>query len=265
MAIEFNCPTNPSPTPIPIPAPVPSSTIAVPPLLSCISLVDRLLSSFSSTFTPPSPAISSPITLVDVLTYAHPLCPDSPSPATLCTMSSHLHDPRLAVPVGSHLDINSRLWALYHINLQNQCLGNILMLTATEESVTQCLSLIHSIQRQIDKNLALTMFQLGMPEFLEDIDRYLRELQAIPTCTDMPYPSPSPLSPDAEQALHRMELIYEISTRGTLDGEFTYAPLCADHPRYRETCYQCHCLGHLWANCPYYECPHCLQFSPGHS
>ena len=59
--------------------------------------------------------------------------------------------------------------------------------------------------------------------------------------------------------------MYEISTRGTLDSEFTNAPLHADHPRYWETCYQCHCLGHLQANCPYYECPHCLQFSPGHS
>ena len=104
-----------------------------------------------------------------------------------------------------------------------------------------------------------------MPEFLEDIDRYLGELRAIPTHTDTPYPSPSPLSPDAEQALHRTELMYEISTRGTLDGKFTNASLCADHPHYQETCYQCHYLGHLWANCPYYKCPHCLQFSPGHS
>ena len=104
-----------------------------------------------------------------------------------------------------------------------------------------------------------------MPEFLEDVDRYLRELQAISTHMDTPYPSPSPLSPDAEQALHRTELMYEISTRGTLNSEFTDIPLHTDHPHYWETCYQCHCLGHLQANYPYYECPHYLQFSPGHS
>ena len=136
MAIKFNCPTNPSPTPIPIPAPIPSSMIAVPTLLSRIHLVDRLSLSFSSIFAPPSPTIFSPITSVDVPAYAHPLRPDSPSPTTLCTMSSHLHDPHLAVPVGSHLDINSPLWALYHVNLQNQRLGNLLVLAATEESVT---------------------------------------------------------------------------------------------------------------------------------
>ena len=136
MAIEFNHPTNPSPAPIPIPAPVPSSMIAVPTLLSHIPLVDRLSSSFSSTFAPPSPAISGPITLVDIPTYAHLLRSDSPSSTTLHTMSFHLRDPRLAVPVGSHLDINSPLWALYCVNLQNQCLGNLLALTATEESIT---------------------------------------------------------------------------------------------------------------------------------
>ena len=239
--------------------------IAIPTLLSHIPLVDRLSSSFSSTFALPSPAISGPITLVDIPTYAHPLCPDSPSPATLYTMFFHLCNPCLAVPVGSHLDINSPLWALYCVNLQNQCLGNLLALTTTEESIARRLSLICSIQRQIDENLTLTMFQLGMPEFLEDIDRYLRELQAIPIHTDTSYPPPSPLSPDAKRALCRTELMYEISTRGTLDGEFTNAPLRADHPHYRETCYQCHCLGHLRANCPYYKCPHYLQFSPGHS
>ena len=59
--------------------------------------------------------------------------------------------------------------------------------------------------------------------------------------------------------------MYKISTQGTLDDEFTLAPLQSDHPHYRETCFECHCLGHLRANCPYYECSHCLNFSPGHS
>ena len=59
--------------------------------------------------------------------------------------------------------------------------------------------------------------------------------------------------------------MYEISTQGTLDNEFTLAPLQSDYPHYRETCFRCHCLGHLQANCPYYKCPHCINFSPGHS
>ena len=176
MAIKFNCPTNPLPAPIPIPAPVPSHTTEIPTLLSRIPLVDRLSSLFTSTFTPLDPTSTGPILSINVPLYAHPLRPDSPPPATINTMSSHLCDPHLAVPLGSYLDANSPLWALYRANLQNQCLGNLLALAATEESVTHCLSLIHSIQQQTDENLALTMFQLGMPELLEDIDRYLREL-----------------------------------------------------------------------------------------
>ena len=265
MAIEFNHPTNPSPAPVPIPAPVPSHTIEIPTLLSRIPLVDRLSSLFTSTFTPLDPTSTGPILSVNIPLYAHPLRPDSLPPTTINTMSSHLRDPCLAVPVGSYLDANSPLWALYHANLQNQCLGNLLTLAATEESITHCLSLIHSIQCQTNENLVLTMFQLGMPELLEDIDRYLRELRGTPICNDTPYSSPSPLSSATERTLRRTELMYEISTRGTLDGEFTNASLRSDHPHYQETCYQYHCLGHLRANCPYYECPHCLQFNPGHS
>ena len=99
MAIEFNCPTNPLPTPVSIPAPVPSHTIEIPTLLSHIPLVDRLSSLFTSTFTPLNPTFTGPILSVDVPLYAHPLHPDSPLPATINTMSSHLRDPRLAVPM----------------------------------------------------------------------------------------------------------------------------------------------------------------------
>ena len=76
------------------------------------------------------------------------------------------------------------------------------------------------------------MFQLGMPELLEDIDRYLRELRGTPIRNNTPSPSPSPLSSDVKHTLRRTELMYEISTRGILDGKFTDVPLCSDHPRY---------------------------------
>ena len=146
MAIEFNHPTNPSPTPVPIPAPVPFHTIEIPTLLSRIPLVDRLSSSFTSTFTPLNPTSTGPILSVDVPLYAHPLRPDSPPLTTIHTMSSCLRDPRLAIPLGSYLDTNSPLWALYCANLQNQRLGNLLTLATTEKSITRCLSLICSIQ-----------------------------------------------------------------------------------------------------------------------
>ena len=126
--------------------------------------------------------------------------------------------------------------------------------------------MIQSIHHQIEENLTIAFAQLGMPELVTNIDWYLRELREIPIPPRQPtsYPSPSPLSLEAEWALHRIELIYEISTQGTLDGKFTLTPLQSDHPRYRETYFKYHCLGHLRANYSYYKCPHCLNFSPGH-
>ena len=106
-----------------------------------------------------------------------------------------------------------------------------------------------------------------MLEFITYVDQYLCKLGEIfiPPRWPTLYPSPSPLSKEAEKALHRTELMYEISTCGTLDGEFTLAPLYSDHPHYRETCFKCHCHGHLQANCSYYEYSHYLCFNPGHS
>ena len=105
-----------------------------------------------------------------------------------------------------------------------------------------------------------------MLELVTNIDCYLWELRkiSIPPRWPTPYPSQSPLSQEAEWVLCRTELMYEISTYGILDGKFTLTPLQSDHPCYRETCFECHCLGHLQATCPYYEYPHCLCFSPGH-
>ena len=127
--------------------------------------------------------------------------------------------------------------------------------------------MIQFIHHQIEENLTIAFAQLGMPELVTDIDYYLRELGEIPVPPrwPTPYPSPPLLSQEAEWILRRTKLMYEISTQETLDGEFTLTSLQSDHPHYRETCFECHCLGHLWANCPYYKCPHYLNFSPDHS
>ena len=263
MAIKFNHSTTPSSAPIPIPAPIPTSTtLAIPSLLSHITLANRI-SSFLLVL--PGLTTTGFIMLMDVSLYAHHLCTDSPSPEELHNMTACLYDLHLAIPLDSYLNVNSLLWTLY-ANLQNQHLGNLLTLTITKQSITCHISMIWSIHHQIEENLAIAFTQLGMPELVTDIDCYLRELGEIPIPPRQPtsYPSPFPLSQDTEQALRRIKLMYEISTQGTLDSEFTFIPLQSNHPHYRKTCFKCHCLGYLWANCPYYECPHYLSFSPGY-
>ena len=177
MAIKFNHSTTPSSAPIPIPAPIPTSTtIAVPSLLSQISLVDRI-----SSFPLVTPTTTSPIMLVDIPLYTYHLCTDSPIPEELCNMTTCLCDPCLAIPLNSYLNVDFLLWTLYQANLQNQCLGNLLALTATKQSITHQISMIWSIHHQIKENLTIAFAQLGMPELVTDVDQYLRELGEIPT------------------------------------------------------------------------------------
>ena len=101
-----------------------------------------------------------------------------------------------------------------------------------------------------------------MPEFLDDVDRYLRELSqhhahpnlirpvhfAPSVITTNVYQTPSasssPLLPDKLMVVQRAELAHEVQTQGTIHREFVDAPLSRSHPRYNETCFECHCLGH---------------------
>ena len=212
MAIEFNHSTTPSPAPILIPAPIPiSTTLAIPSLLSYIPLANRI-SSFPLVL--PGPTTTGSMLSIDIPLYAHHLCTNSSSPEELHNMTTHLHDPYLTISLNSYLDINSPLWALYQANLQNQCLGNLLTLAATKQSITHCISMIQSIHHQIKENLTIAFAQLGMPKLVTNIDHYLRELGEItvPLRRPIPYLSPSLLPQEAEQALRRTELIYEIST-----------------------------------------------------
>ena len=164
MAIEFNHSTTPSPTPIPIPAPVSTSTtLAIPSLLSHIPLANRI-SSFPLVL--PGLTTTGSIMSVNIPLYTHHLYTDSPSPKELYNMTAHLHDPHLTIPLDSYLNIDSLLWALYWANLQNQCLGNLLALAATKQSITHCISMIWSIHHQIEENLTIIFTQLGMPKLV---------------------------------------------------------------------------------------------------
>ena len=117
------------------------------------------------------------------------------------------------------------------------------------------------------------MYQLGMLEFLEDIDRYMLELSrrnspdssssfvtALSTRTTPSSnisASSSPLVSDEERVLKRVESWWT--------GGNTQVPLPPTHPRYHQACHSCHRLGHYRNQCPVYQCHSCLRWAPGHN
>ena len=119
----------------------------------------------------------------------------------------------------------------------------------------------------------MAMYQLGMLEFLEDIDRYMLELSrrnspnssssfvtTLSTCTlssSNISASSSPLVSDKECVLQRVKSWWT--------GGNTQVPLPSTHPRYHQACHSCHRLGHYRNQCPVYQCPSCTRWAPGHN
>ena len=109
------------------------------------------------------------------------------------------------------------------------------------------------------------MHQLGMTDFVVDLNRYLKELASTQNLikeattaskNSTPSASSSPLTKEEEIALERTDIWWTSSNHD--------ASLSCDHPRYNETCFQCRKLGHIHVNCSLYKCPTCFKWSPGH-
>ena len=74
----------------------------------------------------------------------------------------------------------------------------------------------------------------------------------------------SPLTAAIELAIQNAELNHEVLTAGTIHGVLVDGPLHQNHPRYSETCFECHHLGHIRISCQWYVCPICKVNRPGH-
>ena len=106
------------------------------------------------------------------------------------------------------------------------------------------------------------MYQLGMLEFLDDLDRFLRE-NAVATGTPRPLVGNFPHSPTSRPSASSS--IIDEDERRTLDlaeiqcdRALGHLPLPPSHPDYSKACYQCHRLTHLCKDCAVYQCPTCL-------
>ena len=135
---------------------------------------------------PPSPAPDSfpPVSLATVATpihsviiplYAHMLRDDFSNACDIKKLSKYLCSPAFALSIDSFLDIGSPLYALRHAYPKNSHLH--LMSTNLSPSPQQTLlsRLVREVYLEVKGSLVMAMYQLGMLEFLEDIDRYMLE------------------------------------------------------------------------------------------
>ena len=121
------------------------------------------------------------------------------------------------------------------------------------------------VQTRLQAELISVMHQLGMTDFVVDLDRYLKELTstqnlikeaAAASKNSTPSTSSSPLTKEEEIALERTDIWWTGSNHD--------ASLPHNHPHYNETCFHCRKLSHIRVHCPLYQCPTCFRWSPSH-
>ena len=206
----------------------------------------------------------SPIVSVDVPIYAHRLCEGTLGEPERDALHSLLYSPHIHRILESHLDDNSPLWSATRIYIQVQQLHTLLDLASSPSSIGRCCNTLRAIQQTIQEDLFSLFHQFHMPEFVADVERYSAELTMATNPQVIPSASSSPLTAAIELAIQNAELNHEVLTAGTIHGVQVDGPLHQNHPRYSETCFECHHLGHIRVNCQWYVCPICKVNHPGH-
>ena len=218
---------------------------------------------------PLEPASHSPVNPTSILSVDIPLTAHRLREGTLDShardiLHSHLYTPHLHRAFEFHLEPNSPLWSVTCMCLQNQHLKAILDLASSPSSIGRRCNTLRTIQHKIEEDLFSTFYQMQMPEFADDPERYTKELTASTNPQPLPSTSSSPIPPEIELTLQRAELRHEVDTTGTIHGIPVDAPLSRNHPCYHETCFECHHLGHIRIHCRWYVCPICKTNRPGH-
>ena len=156
------------------------------------------------------------------------------------------------------MDMGLLLYALYKAFLQCHHLATLISANTANAHHVLCKQILHSIHEELEGDLFLAMYQLGMPIFTNNVEWYCRELSDVsPTLTlNIPTASSSPLSNEELQAME--------CSKAHWTGNFRQTPLSPEHPHYNEVCFHCHHLGHIRINCQIYTCPTCLHNAPDH-
>ena len=204
-----------TPTPYPIAAFTPPLEDDLPP------------TSLAST---PSEDLHPGILSVDVPTYAHRLR-ELPTQLDLDLMLDRLKDFCLASTLDAHMDIGSPLYALYKIFLQVEHLEALYTISTSIAQIDLWATLVCSIKDNLEGEILLVLQQLGMPEFIADVEHYLWEIAPSVIHPPTPSASSSPLGSKEQCLVETLEANW-------LDHDGTI-PLTPSHPRYHESCFTC--------------------------
>ena len=202
----------------------------------------------------------SPISIhsVDIPIYIHCLVNNFLDEQTNTYLSSQLLNSCLTTTLDGHMDMGLPLYALYKASLQCHCFTTLVSTNTANTHHVLCKQILHSIHEELEEDLFLAMYQLGMPAFADNVEQYCRDLSNASTThtSDTPTTSSSPLSDKELQAVERSGAHWT--------GNFRCTPLSPDHPHYDKACFHCHHLEHIRINCQFYTCPMCLHNAPDH-
>ena len=120
--------------------------------------------------TPHSPLTPVPIISVDVPIATHHLHKGTLDGHRHNVLHSHLDTPHLHRTFEFHLELNSPLWSITRIYLQNQCLKAILDLASSLSSISCRCNTLRTIQQEVEEDLFSTFYQMQMPEFANNLE-----------------------------------------------------------------------------------------------
>ena len=153
----------------------------------------------------PSDDLHPGVMSVDVPIYVHHLH-ELPTQFDLDLMLDCLKDSCLAFTLGTHMDVGSPLYSLYKAFLQVAHLDTLHILHTSIAQIDLWATVIRNVKENLEGEILLALQQLGMTNFLTDIEHYLWEITPnVVHKSSTPSALSSPLGSKEQRLIETME------------------------------------------------------------
>ena len=130
------------------------------------------------------------------------------------------------------MDVGLPLYSLYKVFLQIACLDALYTLHTSIAQIDLWATVIWNVKDNLEGEILLALQQVGMPEFLADVECYLWQIAPnIIHEPSTPSTSSSPLGSEKQRLIEAMEQNW-----CEHDGTVPLTPL---HPCYHDACFAC--------------------------